>query len=140
MTRPLQRLWAAFRQWRLRPRPRGSTRRLGRLAEQAAARWLRRRGYRIVERNLRLPGGEIDLLACREGWLVVVEVRSRKQGSAVSPRETLTAKKKRRLRRLAEQVHKRPRWRRLSLRIDLVEVETDTRDRVVSIQALEAVC
>jgi len=140
MMRPLHRIWAGLRQRWFRARPSGSTRRLGRLAEDAAARWLRRRGYRILERNLRLPGGEIDFLAFRAGWLVVIEVRSRKQGSAVSPRETLTAKKKRRLRRLAEQVHKRPRWRRLSLRIDLVEVETDARDRVVSIQAIEGFC
>lgn len=74
----------------------------GRAGEAAAAGLLETAGYRIVKRNLRLPGGEIDLV-CRDGDTVVfVEVKyrsSRRFGSALS---AVDARKRERLRRLAE--------------------------------------
>lgn len=35
----------------------------GRMAEEESARFLERKGYRIVERNYRCRGGEIDIIA-----------------------------------------------------------------------------
>jgi putative endonuclease len=58
-------------------------------------------GYRIVRRNLRLPGGEIDVV-CRDGDVIVfVEVKARwstRFGSAFS---AVDARKRATLRRLA---------------------------------------
>ena len=48
----------------------------GRRGERHAARWLRKRGLRILGRNLKTPIGEIDLLAQEGAWLVVVEVKT----------------------------------------------------------------
>jgi len=74
---------------------------LGRTGEDAAVALLRKRGYEIVGRNVRMPGGEIDVVA-RDGNVVVfVEVKareSRRFGSAVS---AVDARKRRTLRRLA---------------------------------------
>jgi len=53
------------------------SRELGRRGEQRAAWFYRLRGYRIVERNLRMRGGEIDLVVRRGGLLVFVEVKTR---------------------------------------------------------------
>jgi putative endonuclease len=49
--------------------------------EAAAAQLLARHGYRIVGRNVRLPGGEIDLIAVDGKVLVFVEVK-RRDGAA----------------------------------------------------------
>ena len=50
---------------------------IGRRAEQAAAEFLEKRGLRVIARNYRCRGGEIDLV-CRDGaTLVFVEVRLR---------------------------------------------------------------
>lgn len=52
--------------------------RLGRRAEIRAARHLRRKGLRVLRRNVRTPGGEIDLI-CEDpsdSTLVFVEVRA----------------------------------------------------------------
>ena len=59
-------------------RGRGRRLRLGQLGERQAARWLRRRGSRILRRNLRLGRREIDLVAeTPDGRVViVVEVKS----------------------------------------------------------------
>lgn len=73
----------------------------GRAGEDRAAQFLESAGYRIVRRNLRLPGGEIDLL-CRDGdTIVFVEVKarwSRRFGSALS---AVDARKRGKIRRLA---------------------------------------
>ncbi len=63
--------------------------------------FLTQSGYRIVSRNVRLPGGEIDLVAQDGDVVVFVEVKarfSRRFGSALS---AVDAKKRRTLRRLA---------------------------------------
>ena len=49
----------------------------GRAAEARAALWLRLKGYRILERRVRTPVGEIDLIAKRGGTLCFVEVKAR---------------------------------------------------------------
>lgn len=49
----------------------------GRRAEGVAILFLRLKGYRILARNLRLPQGEIDVVARRGGVLVFVEVKYR---------------------------------------------------------------
>jgi putative endonuclease len=74
---------------------------LARTGEDAAVALLREHGYEIVGRNIRMPGGEIDVVA-RDGDVVVfVEVKareSRRFGSALS---AVDARKRRTLRRLA---------------------------------------
>ena len=49
----------------------------GFFGEEQAARYLQRRGYRIVERNFRCRFGEIDIIARRGRYLVFVEVKQR---------------------------------------------------------------
>ena len=55
---------------------------LGKRGERRAAWFYRLRGYRIVERNLRMRGGEIDLVVRRGGPLVFVEVKTRQSVAA----------------------------------------------------------
>ena len=72
-------------------------RELGNFGEERAARYLRRRGYRIVERNFRCRQGEIDLIAEGRGFLVFVEVKLRKDERFAEAREFVTAAKQRRI-------------------------------------------
>ena len=51
--------------------------RTGREAEESACRELQRRGLRVLQRNYRVRGGEIDIVAQDGGTLVFVEVRRR---------------------------------------------------------------
>jgi len=121
------------RLWAVPPDPR---RKLGARAEVAAARYLKRQGYRILERNLRTRLGEIDIVATDDDWLVVVEVRSRHEDSPVRPRETLTRQKRSKLRALTEQLRKRHRLVDKPVRVDLVEVTISQRGKVKSCQLL----
>lgn len=69
--------------------------------EALAAEYLRARGYRIVETNWRCRGGEIDLIAEKDGVLSFVEVKLRSGLSHGLPREFVTAKKQEKLRTAA---------------------------------------
>jgi putative endonuclease len=50
----------------------------GRRAERIAGWWLRLKGWRILDRRVRTPVGEIDLIAKRGALIAFVEVKSRK--------------------------------------------------------------
>jgi putative endonuclease len=56
---------------------RQARRQRGRLAELAAAWWLRLKLYRVLARNFRTNLGEIDIVARRGHTLVAVEVKAR---------------------------------------------------------------
>jgi len=74
---------------------------LGRLGEQLAAEYLEKAGFRILDRNYRCPGGEIDIVAADRRMLVACEVKTRSDVRYGTPVEAVTSKKLRRLRRLA---------------------------------------
>ncbi|HSD01414.1 MAG TPA: YraN family protein [Gaiellales bacterium] len=69
----------------------------GRRAETLAAIWLRLRGYRILGRNVRVAGREVDVVARRGRTLVVCEVKARRSRSRGAPVEAVDPRKQRRL-------------------------------------------
>jgi putative endonuclease len=73
----------------------------GRDGEDAAEALLRARGYRIVERNVRLPGGEIDLVCLDGPTLVFVEVKRRDRRTFGTALGAVDAAKRAKLRTLA---------------------------------------
>jgi putative endonuclease len=80
--------------------------RLGRAAEELVAERLRRSGWRIVDRNVRLPSGELDLVALEGDTLVFVEVKAGRAGAARGPERPAHAvgrRKQLKLRRLARE-------------------------------------
>ena len=71
----------------------------GRAAEDAACEELQRRGYRILERNVRVAGAELDVVARHGSALVFVEVRSRSSRRYGGPLATVGREKQRRVAR-----------------------------------------
>jgi putative endonuclease len=80
--------------------------RLGRSAEQLVATRLERAGWRIVGRNIRLPSGELDIVALDAATLVFVEVKAGRTGTTIGPERPAHAvgpRKQLKLRRLARE-------------------------------------
>lgn len=63
---------------------------LGAFGETWAAGLLTRLGYRVVDRNVRFPRGEIDLVAWDGQELVFVEVKCRRSRRYGSPADSIT--------------------------------------------------
>lgn len=115
----------------------GGTRdRVWRRGESAAAKHLKKQGLRVLARNLRLPGGELDIV-CEEGErIVVVEVKARVQRPDTThrPEDALTARKRHALRKLTQRLRRREGWLDRPCRIDVVAVEFDRRGRVATLR------
>lgn len=58
-------------------RDRPAAERRGRAGETAAAWWLRLKGWRILDRRVRTPVGEVDLVVRRGTLVAFVEVKTR---------------------------------------------------------------
>src|SRR5260370_25290886 len=73
----------------------------GSRSERAAARFLKRLGYRIVSRNYSCSQGELDIVAVDGRCVVFVEVRSTEQEDTTRPTASVDEAKQRRLTNLA---------------------------------------
>ncbi len=106
--------------------------RLGKAGERRAAWFYRLRGYRIVDRNVRLHAGEIDLVARRGSTLVVAEVKTRQSVSAGEGHEAVDRKKRMRMITLADQYLARTKARDVHIRYDVLSLFWNGRRFVVS--------
>lgn len=80
----------------------GKTTRAGNRGEAAVARYLRQRGYTLLESQWRCRFGELDLVARdRRGTICFVEVKLRGAASIALPREFVDLHKQQRLRSTA---------------------------------------
>ena len=68
----------------------------GRRGERRAARYLKRRGYKIVCRNFKCPFGEVDIIARKGEVLAFTEVKTRLSDSFGAPSEAVNAARRRR--------------------------------------------
>ena len=73
----------------------------GELGEQIAERWLKRQGWRVVQRRFRSGHRDIDLVVEREGTVAFVEVKARRGNEFGDPVEAVNWAKQRELVRSA---------------------------------------
>lgn len=90
--------------------------------EAFAAEYLERNGYRIVDRNYHGPGGELDLVAARDGTLIFVEVKMRSGTEFGSPLEAITPEKRRRILRTARHYLSRKTPPEAGIRFDAIAI------------------
>ena len=98
---------------------------VGSWGEAQAAKYLKKHGYRILERNYSCRFGEIDLIVSDRRFLVFVEVKLRKSDAFARASEFVDWKKQNRLRTTAE------------LWLSLHETELQPRFDVIEIYAPE---
>ena len=74
---------------------------LGDRGERAAARFLRRKGMKILAKQQRTRLGEIDLIALDQKQIVFIEVKTRRSNDAGQPFEAVDRRKQQKLTKLA---------------------------------------
>jgi putative endonuclease len=102
---------------------------LGHRGERVAERHLRRQGYRILARNFRAAGAEIDLVAMDGETLVFVEVKTRLSTETGMPEEAVNPHKQRHIRRAAEIYALGHRAHERAIRFDVVAIRQDASGR-----------
>ena len=95
---------------------------LGARGEKAAARHLRRRGYKILLKNFRSGKAEVDIVARHKDWLVFVEVKTRETEQFGAPSEAVDHDKQRNLSKAALDYLRMLGNPRIHFRFDIVEV------------------
>lgn len=80
----------------------GQSKLLGRWGEALAARYLEKKGYRLVAGNYTCRYGEIDLIVANRTYLVFVEVKLRKSDAFAAAAEFVDRRKQQRIRTTAE--------------------------------------
>ncbi len=95
----------------------------GARGERYAARWLRRRGYQILMRNLTLGDDEADLVALDPDGVtvVIVEVKTRRSDEP-PPEEQIDGRKRFRLARLAARLQRSGEYEGRPFRFDAVAI------------------
>ncbi len=83
----------------------------GKQGEEAAVSFLKKRGYRILQKNFRCSLGEIDIIAEHNKAVVFVEVKSRAGEEFGSPVQALTAFKRNKISQVAQVFSSRHNYR-----------------------------
>jgi putative endonuclease len=102
---------------------------LGSRGERVAERFLRGKGYRILDRGCRSRVGEIDLVALDGETIVLVEVKTRRRGDGGAAAEAVGPVKQRRLTRAALGYLKARNLLEVRARFDVVAVTWPEDDR-----------
>jgi len=107
----------------------------GHWGEDVAARFLRRKFYRIIARGYRSRYGEIDIIAAKGGYLAFVEVKVRRSDRFAEAREFVDFRKQERLRKTAAD-YLRYYPTSLQPRFDVIEIYaaegTETRKPIIN--------
>ncbi len=116
-----------------------SSSKVGQIGEIAAARFLVKKGYRLVLANFKVPigrnrrgvsvTGEIDLIALDEDILCFIEVKTRSSDAFASPLAAVDLRKQRQIIRTAKVYRKVFRLSRIKFRYDAVSVVLNENSR-----------
>lgn len=66
---------------------------LGRIGEAKARRFLKKKGYKIIEKNYATKFGEVDLIGLYKDFLVFIEVKTRTNYKFGNPMDAVTKTK-----------------------------------------------
>lgn len=103
------------------------TKQLGNIGEDIAEKYLKKQGYKIIERNFRYKGcGEIDIIAKKEENISFIEVKTRiikSQRSPYTPEDNITYFKQKQLIKLSKIYLANKKLIDIPWQIDVIAVE-----------------
>ncbi len=106
-----------------------STKITGDYGEDLACKYLQKLGYKILERNYRIRGGEIDIVCKENDTLVFVEAKTRYSHEFGLPSESMTFWKIKALLKTAKFYIQKINWGEKEYRLDFISVDfTNSRE------------
>lgn len=95
---------------------------MGDYGERIARRFLKRKGYRIVQSNYTCPIGELDIIAADDDVLVFVEVKTRRSADEGDPEESVNWHKRCKVTKVARYFISHKNAHNMTARFDVVAV------------------
>jgi putative endonuclease len=95
---------------------------LGNKGEEVALRFLKKRGYRIIEKNYVCKMGEMDIIAKERDTLAFIEVKTRASTEFGPPQLAVNASKQRQLSKVALNYLNEKRLKDVKARFDVVAI------------------
>lgn len=102
---------------------------LGKRGEEAAACFLERREYEILDRNWKCIAGEADIVALQDDMLCFIEVKTRKDAQKGFPSEAVDTRKRSRYERIAACYLKDHDYADVRVRFDIIAILVLGEDR-----------
>jgi putative endonuclease len=95
---------------------------LGKKGEEIAIRFLKKKGYRILEKNYVCKMGEMDIIAREKDTLAFIEVKTRTTTEFGPPQLAVTSSKQRQLSKVALNYLKEKKLEDVKARFDVVAI------------------
>lgn len=95
---------------------------VGNFGESLSKKYLKEKGYLIIEENFSCPTGEIDIIALHDKYLCFIEVKTRYTHKFGSPLESITLSKQRKIIRTAQYFMCKKNLHKFFCRFDALEI------------------
>jgi len=104
---------------------------LGKEGERIAEQYLKKKGYKLVERNYRCAAGEVDLIVLDRRVIVFVEVKTRTGHGFGTPLEAVQPRKQRKMMLAAQFFLSQKKLHQRDARFDVVGISWPGREPVI---------
>jgi len=104
---------------------------LGKEGERVAEQYLKRKGYKLVERNYRCAAGEVDLIVLDRRVIVFVEVKTRTGHGFGTPLEAIQPRKQRKMMQAAQFFLSQKKLHQRDARFDVVGISWPGREPII---------
>ncbi len=114
-----------------------SRKEVGAKGEKLAAKFLKRKGYKIIQRNYKCKLGEIDIIAKQDRTIVFVEVKTRRTQEFGPPQYAITAAKRGQISRVALLYIREKKMVEQNCRFDVIAITFSPESRKPRIEHIE---
>ncbi|MGB9857863.1 MAG: YraN family protein [Dictyoglomaceae bacterium] len=105
---------------------------LGKIGEEFALDYFKKKGFEICERNYRTHFGEIDLIVKKKNLLIFIEVKTRKSLKFGEPIEAVDERKQEKIRFIADYYLAKIKNKSLQVRFDVFSIILDKDNKISS--------
>lgn len=95
---------------------------LGRKGEDTAVRYLEKMNYKILKRNYRNRRGEVDIIACYDKVLIIVEVKARSNNKFGYPIDAIDKVKVKKIKECTNYYIYKEKIQFSEIRFDVIEI------------------
>ena len=105
----------------------------GKIGEDIAIDFLKKKGYKIIERNYKCVFGEVDIVALDSGNIVFVEVKSRRSEYFGDPTDAVDLNKQKKISKIALNYLKEKRLDNHDARFDVIAIKLSPNGNTVEL-------